>query len=70
MKLDRTLIDKDGAPTVKETQDYFKKNDYTTAPLPFDSATGKDKDVIIYMKARELFKKVWLKNQKQLGGKA
>ena len=70
MKLDRTLIDKDGAPTVKETQDYFKKNDYTTAPLPFDSATGKDKDVIIYIKARELFKKVWLKNQKQLGGKA
>ena len=70
MKLDRTLIDKDGTPTVKETQEYFKKNDYTTAPLPFDSATGKDKDVIIYMKARELFKKVWFKNQKQLGGKA
>ena len=69
MKLDRTLIDKDGAPTVKETQDYFKKNDYTTATLPFDSAIGKDKDVIVYMKARELFKKVWLKNQKQLGGK-
>jgi len=70
MKLDRTLIDREGAPTVKETQEYFKKNDYTTAPLPFDSATGKDKDVIIYMKARELFKKVWFKNQKQLGGKA
>ena len=33
MKLDRALIDKDGAPTVKETQEYFKK-DYTTAPLP------------------------------------
>ena len=28
MKFDRTLIDKDGAPTVKETQEYFKKNDY------------------------------------------
>ena len=43
MKLDRTLIYKDGAPSVKETQDYFKKNDYTTAPNPFDveSATQK-----------------------------
>ena len=37
MKLDRTLIDKDSTPTVKETQEYFKK-DYTTAPLPFYSA--------------------------------
>ena len=70
MEFDKTLIEKGRAPTVEEMQDYFKKNDYTTAPLPFDSATGKDKDVIIYMKARELFKKVWLKNWKTLWKKA
>ena len=69
MKLDRTLIDKDGAPTVKETQEYFKKNDYTTAPNPFDVDSATQKELSVYMKSREIFKKTWLKKQKKFGGK-
>ena len=69
MEFDKTLIEKGRAPTVEEMQDYFKKNDYTAAPLPFDPETGKQKDVNMYMKAREFFKKSWLKNQKDFGGK-
>ena len=69
MKFDRTLIDKDGAPTVKETQDYFKKNDYTTAPNPFDVESATQKELAVYMKSREIFRKTWLKKQKKFGGK-
>jgi hypothetical protein len=69
MKLDRTLIDKDGAPSVKETQEYFKKNDYTTAPNPFDVDSATQKELSVYMKSREIFKKTWLKKQKKFGGK-
>ena len=61
MKLDRTLIDKDGAPSVKETQEYFKKNNYTTAPNPFDVDGASQKELGVYMKSREIFKKTWLK---------
>ena len=41
MKLDRTLLDKGRAPTVEEMKDYFKKNDYTTAPPTFDPSRAK-----------------------------
>ena len=69
MKLDRTLIDKDGAPTVKETKDYFKNNDYTTAPNPFDVESATQKELTVYMKSREIFRKTWLEKQKKFGGK-
>ena len=69
MKFDRTLIDKDGAPTVKETKDYFKNNDYTTAPNPFDVESATQKELTVYMKSREIFRKTWLKKQKKFGGK-
>ena len=36
MKLDRTLLDKNGPPTEKEMREYFIKNDYTTAVSDFD----------------------------------
>lgn len=69
MKFDRTLIDKDGAPTVKETKDYFKNNDYTTAPNPFDVESATQKELTVYMKSREIFRKTWLEKQKKFGGK-
>ena len=69
MKLDRTLLDKGRAPTVEEMKDYFKKNDYTTAPPTFDASRASQKDMKVYLKAKNVFKKFWLNNQATFGGK-
>ena len=69
MKLDRNLLDKGRAPTVEEMKDYFKKNDYTTAPSPFDASRASQKDMKVYLKAKNVFKKIWLNNQATFGGK-
>ena len=37
MKLDRTLIDKEGTPNVDELKEYFRNNDYTTAKSTFNT---------------------------------
>ena len=70
MKLDRTLLDKGRAPTVEEMKDYFKKNDYTTAPPTFDPSRAKREEMNVYMKAKAVFKENWLKNQAKFGGNA
>ena len=36
MEFDRSLLDKEGAPTEEEMREYFIKNDYTTAKSDFD----------------------------------
>ena len=68
MKLDRTLLDKGRPPTVAEMKDYFKKNDYTTAPPTFDPFRAKRDKMNVYMKAKAVFKENWLKNQAKFGG--
>ena len=68
MKLDRTLLDKGRAPTAEEMKDYFKKNDYTTAPPTFDPFRAKRDEMNVYMKAKAVFKENWLKNQAKFGG--
>ena len=68
MKLDRTLLDKGRPPTVAEMKDYFKKNDYTTAPPTFDTSHAKREEMNVYMKAKAVFKENWLKNQAKFGG--
>lgn len=68
MKLDRTLLDKNRPPTVEEMKDYFKKNDYTTAPPTFDPFRAKRNEMNVYMKAKAVFKENWLKNQAKFGG--
>ena len=60
MKLDRTLLDKNRPPTVEEMKDYFKKNDYTTAPPTFDPFRAKRNEMNVYMKAKAVFKENWL----------
>ena len=56
MKLDRTLIDKDGAPSEEETRDYFLKHDYTAYKSSFDPMTASDAELRLYQKAKEFFK--------------
>ena len=70
MKLDRTLLDKGRTPTVEEMKDFFKKNDYTTAPPTFDPSRAKRDEINVYIKAKRLFKENWLKNQAKFGGNA
>ena len=70
MKLDRTLLDKGRAPTVEEMKDYFKKNDYTTSSPTFDPSCAKRDEMNVYIKAKNLFKENWLKNQAKFGGNA
>ena len=69
MKMDRTLLDKDGTPTIEEMKEYFQKHDYTTAtPLvDYEKLTPPQRKVI--QKAGRIFEKAWLDNLKGLGGK-
>lgn len=69
MKIDRTLLDKDGTPTIEEMKEYFQKHDYTTAtpPVDYEKLTPPQRKVI--QKAGRIFEKAWLDNLKGLGGK-
>ena len=69
MKLDRTLIDKDGAPNVDELKEYFRNNDYTTAQSTFNPSRANARLLSMYMKAKGFFKEKWLSVQKSMGGK-
>jgi hypothetical protein len=69
MKLDRTLIDKDGAPSVDELKEYFRNNDYTTAQSTFNPSRANPRLLSMYMKAKGFFKEKWLSVQKSMGGK-
>ena len=69
MKLDRTLIDKDGAPSKEETRDYFLKHDYTAYKSSFDPMTASDAELRLYQKAKGFFKESWLSQLSAMGGK-
>ena len=69
MEFDRSLLDKDGAPTEEEMREYFIKNDYTTAKSDFDVSRVSQAQAKLYMKAKGFFLDAWLKQQKKMGGK-
>ena len=69
MLLDRSLLDKEGAPTEEEMREYFIKNDYTTAKSDFDVSKVSQAQAKLYMKAKKFFLDAWLKQQKKMGGK-
>ena len=70
MKLDRTLIDKEGVPTPEEIKAYHEKNDITVAGALYDPEEASDVKTAMFVKARDLMCKAWLKEMKKLGGKA
>ena len=70
MEFDRSLLDKDGAPTEKEMREYFIKNDYTTAKSDFDVSRVSQAQAKLYMKAKKFFLAAWLKQQEAMGGEA
>ena len=70
MLLDRSLLDKEGAPTEEEMREYFIKNDYTTAKSDFDVSKVNETQAKLYVKAKKFFSEAWLKQQKAMGGKA
>ena len=69
MEFDRSLLDKEGAPTEEEMREYFIKNDYTTARSDFDVSKVSQAQAKLYMKAKGFFLDAWLKQQKKMGGK-
>ena len=69
MEFDRSLLDKEGAPTEEEMREYFVKNDYTTAKSDFDISKVSPAQAKPYMKAKKFFLDAWLKQQKKMGGK-
>ena len=69
MEFDRSLLDKEGAPTEEEMREYFIKNDYTTAKSDFDVSKISQAQAKLYMKAKKFFLAAWLKQQEAMGGK-
>ena len=69
MELDRTLIDKDGVPTVEELKEFFRNNDYTAMKSTFDPSCLQPDLLEAYKKAQGFFKDKWLDILKSLGGK-
>lgn len=69
MKIDRTLLDKEGTPTIEEMKVYFQKHDYTTAPPPVDYEKLTPPQRKLMKKAGEAFKEIFLINLKKMGGK-
>ena len=69
MEFDRSLLDKEGAPTEEEMREYFIKNDYTTAKSDFDVSKVSSAQAKLYMKAKGFFLAAWLKQQEAMGGK-
>ena len=69
MKLDRTLIDKDGAPSEEEMREFFLKHDYTVHKSSFDPMKASEEDLMLYKKAKDFFKESWLSQLSVMGGK-
>ena len=69
MKLDRTLIDKDGAPSEEEAREFFLKHDYTVHKSSFDPMKASDAELRLYQKAKGFFRESWLEQLKSMGGK-
>ena len=69
MKLDRTLIDKDGMPSEEEVREFFLKHDYTVHKSSFDQMTASDAELRLYQKAKGFFRESWLEQLKSMGGK-
>ena len=57
MEFDRSLLDKEGAPTEEEMREYFIKNDYTTAKSDFDVSKVSQSQAKLYMKAKKFLSK-------------
>lgn len=70
MEFDRSLLDKEGAPTEEEMREYFIKNDYTMAKSNFDVSRVSQAQAKLYMKAKKFFLAAWLKQQEAMGGEA
>ena len=56
MRPDRTLIDKDGAPSEEEAREFFLKHDYTVHKSSFNPMKASDAELRLYQKAKEFFK--------------
>ena len=70
MKLDKTLIDKDGAPSEEEAREFFLGHNYTAHKSSFDPMQASEAELRLYKMAKDFFRENWLAQLKSMGGKA
>jgi hypothetical protein len=59
MKLDRTLIDKEGVPTLDEFREFFHKHDITTVPPKTDICRMDESSRAIYLHIKGIIDTEW-----------
>ena len=70
MKIDMTLLEKDGAPTIGELKSFFRYHDFSTQKSKYNPGNATDTQNRIYIKAKKHFLSAWNKQMKVLTGKA
>jgi len=69
MKIDMTLLEKDGAPTIEELKAFFRDHDFSTQKSKYNPGNATDTQNRIYIKAKKHFLSAWNKQMKELTGK-
>lgn len=69
MKIDMTLLEKDGAPTIAELKAFFKDHDFSTQVSSYDPMSASEEQNHVYIKAKTYFLSSWNKQMKVLTGK-
>ena len=69
MKIDMTLLEKDGAPTIAELKAFFGDHDFSTQVSKYDPMVATDEQNRVYIKAKKHFLSSWNKQMKLLTGK-
>ena len=69
MKIDMTLLEKDGAPTIAELKAFFRDHDFSTQKSKYNPGNATDTQNRIYIKAKKYFLSAWNKQMKVLTGK-
>ena len=69
MKIDMTLLEKDGAPTIEELKAFFIDNDFSTQKSKYNPGNATDTQNRIYIRAKKHFLSAWNKQMKVLTGK-
>ena len=69
MKIDMTLLEKDGAPTIAELKAFFRDHNFSTQVSRYKTRTATDMQNRTCIKAKKYFLSAWNKQMKVLTGK-
>lgn len=69
MKIDMTLLEKDGTPTIAELKAFFQDHDFSTQKSKYNPGNATDIQNRIYIRAKKHFLSAWNKQMKVLTSK-